>query len=606
MAYLAEGRVPDAFGPFLTLEHELGFLPNLFRAQTLLPRVIEAEAEIAAAVLLKESALTRTRKECILLTVAAGNENAYCVAAHGHILRSLGVPGRQVDDLLTDYHQAGLAAADTALLDFTHKLSQLPTWIGRQDVERLRGNGFTDQAILEAVLVTALTQFLCTLSAGLGAEPDFENGSLPPRVAAPLAAPSEGFPSGHAREEPKRHLQAADLSPASFPPFAFFEARFGFVPNIFRSQTLRPDVVAAEARVVEAVLLREDVLSRARKEFILLAVSAANLNTYCVAVHVEMLRNLGVPEDVSDQIAIDHRFADLPAADKALLDFALKLARRPAEFSREDVEGLREAGLTDEQILEAVVMTALTMFLNTLQMGLGAVPDFEPARIFPRAGANLSRSGARPMTEAGTVSARGPGRDPDADWVERVQGGDVEAFEELVRRHHLRVYRTIIGITGRSEDVEDDLQNVFLKAYQNLGKFRGASSFATWLTRIAINEALERLRSRRKLESLDSESEDEEGEARRPRQVRAWADDAERLYTRQRTRELVEEAILGLPPKYRLVVLLRDIEQLSTEEAAAALGLGTATLKTRLLRGRMMLREALAPHFTEASRGSRV
>lgn len=354
---------------------------------------------------------------------------------------------------------------------------------------------------------------------------------------------------------------------------------------------------------MSTVLLSEDVLSRVRKEYILLAISAANLNTYCVAVHVEMLRNLGIPEDVSDQIALDHRLTDLPAADKALLDFALKLALWPTEFCREDIEGLRGHGFTNEQVLEAVVMTALTMFLNTLQMGLGVVPDFEPQRIFPRERPNLFEGTARPMSKASALPA-GSGDDPDSDCVERVQQGDVGAFEELVRRHEQRVYRTLIGITGRLEDVEDDVQNVFLKAFENIGKFRRASRFSTWLTRIAINEALERLRSQKKLESLDFASE-EEGEAPRPRQVRAWVDEAERLYSRAETRELVEQAILGLPPRYRVVVLLRDIQQLSTDEAAAALGLGTATLKTRLLRGRLMLREALAPHFLERGGGAR-
>jgi len=597
VSYLPERPLSDAFPPFVALKEALGFLPNLFRAQTLLPRVIEAEAEIAGAVLLKESALSRTRKESILLAVAACHENAYCVTAHDHILRSLGVPHGRIEDILGDYQRADIPDADKALLDFALKLSQLPTWIGREDVDGLRRHGFTDEAILEVVLMTALTEFLCTLAVGLGVEPDFAAPPVPARVSAPLPPLSlgRGFPSGHPHEEPKRHLRAVELSPEAFPPFAFFKERFGFVPNIFRSQTLRPDVVEAESHAVGTVLLSEDVLSRTRKEYILLAISAANLNTYCVAVHVEMLRNLGIAADVSDQIAIDHRFSDLPAADKTLLDFALKLARRPTEFGAEDIQVLRRHGFTDEQVLEAVVMTSLTMFLNALQMGLGVVPDFEPQRIFHRVGTNLSPDRARPMTTPPPVSGDGEARDPDIPWVERVQAGDVEAFEELVRRHHQRVYRTLVGVAGRGPDTEDDLQNVFLKAFENIGKFRGASRFSTWLTRIAVNEALERLRSPKRVESLDTA--DEDGDVR-PRQLRAWVEDAEGLYSREETRRLVEQAILRLPPKYRVVVLLRDIEQLSTEEAAAALGLGTATLKTRLLRGRVMLRNALAPHFT--------
>src|SRR5262249_58186189 len=105
-------------------------------------------------------------------------------------------------------------------------------------------------------------------------------------------------------------------------------------------QTLRPDVVEAEAFTVGTVLLTDDILSRVHKEFILLAISAANLNTYCVAVHCEMLRGLGLPEDVSDQIAVDHHNANLSHADKALLDVALKVARRSPTSRFGDVQRL--------------------------------------------------------------------------------------------------------------------------------------------------------------------------------------------------------------------------------------------------------------------------
>lgn len=186
--------------------------------------------------------------------------------------------------------------------------------------------------------------------------------------------------------------------------------------------------------------------------------------------------------------------------------------------------------------------------------------------------------------------------DADAELVSRVQGGEVDAFEELIRRHQRRVYRTLIGITGNPEDAEDGTQNAFLKAYLHIGEFKGTARFSTWLMRIAINEGLESLRKRKNLVSLDEEGpEDEEGF--RPRQVQAWEDNPEQLYSRTQIRELVEREVMRLPGKYRVVVMLRDIEQLSTEEASTALGLGVPALKTRLLRGRLMLREALAPHF---------
>jgi RNA polymerase sigma-70 factor (ECF subfamily) len=107
------------------------------------------------------------------------------------------------------------------------------------------------------------------------------------------------------------------------------------------------------------------------------------------------------------------------------------------------------------------------------------------------------------------------------------------------------------------------------------------------------------VRTRRPLESLSSE--DDDGGQFGPRLVLAWADDPERLYQREELRVLIEGAVTSLPMRYRLAVLLRDLEQLSTAEAAAALGLGIPTLKTHLLRGRLMLREALAPYFVRRS-----
>jgi RNA polymerase sigma-70 factor (ECF subfamily) len=104
------------------------------------------------------------------------------------------------------------------------------------------------------------------------------------------------------------------------------------------------------------------------------------------------------------------------------------------------------------------------------------------------------------------------------------------------------------------------------------------------------------------LDSLDDDATDQDGGCR-PRQIRAWTEDPEQLYSRIETRSLVEDTVMKLPAKYRVVVVLRDMEQLSTEETAAALGLGIPAVKSRLIRGRMMVREALAPHFTKSVKG---
>ena len=153
-----------------------------------------------------------------------------------------------------------------------------------------------------------------------------------------------------------------------------------------------------------------------------------------------------------------------------------------------------------------------------------------------------------------------------------------------------------MGILGDPEDARDAMQDTFLKAFQHLDKFQSRSKFSTWLVSIATNTGLQRLRERKPLESLD-ESASEAEERFRSRQIRAWTDDPEQLYSQAERRQLIESSVMKLPAKYRIAVVLRDLELLSTEEAAAALGLEVPTLKSRLLRGRLMLREALAPHF---------
>jgi RNA polymerase sigma-70 factor (ECF subfamily) len=195
----------------------------------------------------------------------------------------------------------------------------------------------------------------------------------------------------------------------------------------------------------------------------------------------------------------------------------------------------------------------------------------------------------------------------DLDLVARARTGETKAFEALFRRHHRAVYRTLCGLTGCREDAEDAVQTAFLKAFQHLDQFQGASRFSTWLTRIAINEGLGKLRQRGRLESLDDPG-DEEDATFMPRNVRAWDDDPEVLHSREQARALVEREILKLPMRYRVAVLLRDIQQIPAEEAARTLGLGVPTLKTHLLRGRLLLREALASHFAPrrpASTGER-
>jgi RNA polymerase sigma-70 factor (ECF subfamily) len=379
-------------------------------------------------------------------------------------------------------------------------------------------------------------------------------------------------------------------------PLEFLRHAFGFIPNLFRVLMLRPDIAEAGACGVRLVLLPDDVLSRTQKENVFLVISAKNLNTYCVAAHCELLRGLGVSVERSDQIAVDHRQADLSAGDKALLDVALKLALQPTEFVPDDLVRLRSHGFTEEQILEAVVMCGFAQFVNASSMGLVAEPDFQ---LPPAFAAEASRPLKRPSASGPPrhTSDQVPSPEADADWeiVSRVQRGETNAFEDLVRRHGRRVHLTLAGILRNDEDLEDAVQDTFIKAFQHIGSFQGRSSFLTWLTRIAINTGLQRLRGRRDVESLDSAIDT--GEGFHPRQVQAWQDNPEQAYSKTVMRELVWNAVMELPLHYRVVVMLRDLQQLSTAEVAAALDLGIPGVKARLHRGRLMLREALAPHF---------
>jgi RNA polymerase sigma-70 factor (ECF subfamily) len=184
--------------------------------------------------------------------------------------------------------------------------------------------------------------------------------------------------------------------------------------------------------------------------------------------------------------------------------------------------------------------------------------------------------------------------DDDLPIVDRILAGETQAFEELVQRHERRVYRTVFAITGNQGEAEDAMQETFLKAYQHLGGFQRASRFSTWLTRIAINEALQKRRQRRPEESLDEPVTTDEGTM--PKQLEDWHD-PEKIYAKEEIRRIVEEAIQALAPMYREAFVLRDVQGLTTEEAAEALGVAIPAFKSRLLRARLMMREALAGHF---------
>jgi len=181
--------------------------------------------------------------------------------------------------------------------------------------------------------------------------------------------------------------------------------------------------------------------------------------------------------------------------------------------------------------------------------------------------------------------------------VQAAKKGDLEAFSELVKRYDRNVFRIAQHITHNEEDAQDVVQEAFLKAYQNLEQFQGNSKFYTWLVRIAVNEALMKLRRRRsdRTVSLDEDVVTEEGSM--PREVADWSPNPEQLYGQSELGDILKKTIQGLPPGFRTVFVLRDVEGLSTEETAEMLGLSIPAVKSRLLRARLQLRERLAKYF---------
>ncbi len=187
--------------------------------------------------------------------------------------------------------------------------------------------------------------------------------------------------------------------------------------------------------------------------------------------------------------------------------------------------------------------------------------------------------------------------------VRAAKAGDISAFEELVKRYDRNVFRIAQHITQNREDAEDVVQDAFLKAYGNLDQFQEQSKFYTWLVRIAVNEALMKLRRRRpeRTVSLDQEVQTEEDSM--PREVADWSPNPEQQYNQAELREILSKTIQGLPSSFRTVFVLRDVEGLSTEETAEALGLSIPAVKSRLLRARLQLRERLNKYFKRRKNG---
>ncbi len=185
----------------------------------------------------------------------------------------------------------------------------------------------------------------------------------------------------------------------------------------------------------------------------------------------------------------------------------------------------------------------------------------------------------------------------ETELVAAARKGDTQAFTTLANQYSRNIYRLALNITRNNEDAEDVLQEAFLKAYTKLDRFQGNSRFYTWLVRIAVNEALMKLRKRKsdRTVSLDEPVETDVSEI--VREVKDWGDNPEQTYAKTELHEILSKAIDTLEPAYRTVFVLRDVENLSTEETAESLGLSVPAVKSRLLRARLKLREQLTRQF---------
>jgi RNA polymerase sigma-70 factor, ECF subfamily len=189
-------------------------------------------------------------------------------------------------------------------------------------------------------------------------------------------------------------------------------------------------------------------------------------------------------------------------------------------------------------------------------------------------------------------------RDDEGALVSLAKSGDLSAFDELVNRYERRIFRLTMNITQNREDAEDATQDAFLKSFQHLPDFQGDSRFYTWLVRIAVNEALMRLRRRRpNVTSLDEPVQTEEDLI--PREIEDWGPTPEQRYQVTELNSILSNATAELEPIFRTVFVLRDVEQLSTEETAEALGISVPAVKSRLLRARLRLREKLGRYFAQ-------
>lgn len=183
----------------------------------------------------------------------------------------------------------------------------------------------------------------------------------------------------------------------------------------------------------------------------------------------------------------------------------------------------------------------------------------------------------------------------EQELVRRVQAGETQLFYELVKPYERRIYTAAFAILRNEAEAEDAAQEAVLKAFTHIRQFRAEARFSTWLTQITVNEALMRRRKAHTaiMEPI-GEHEEEDG-TYTPRDFADWREIPSEVLEKKEIRQKLASAVATLAEKYREVFVLRDVQHLSIEETAEALGISRASVKTRLLRARLMLRDLLAP-----------
>src|SRR5947207_9142879 len=188
----------------------------------------------------------------------------------------------------------------------------------------------------------------------------------------------------------------------------------------------------------------------------------------------------------------------------------------------------------------------------------------------------------------------------DLALVHASKSGDIAAFEELVKRYDRELFRIAEHLTHNREDAQDVVQEAFLKAFQHLAGFRENSKFSTWLIRITLNQSLMKLRERRVTREVSIDNDFQSEEDSRPIDVADWSPNPEELYSAAELREILRKTLQELGPGLRMVFVLREIEGLSLEQTAEALGLSLSAVKARSWRARLQPRERLSKYFNKA------